>query len=65
MQAKPVGTKMVKSVQRAPTRDVGEAQCRNCRKVWIPYVHTNMAMKDEKAYNEPTESTLKILLQLQ
>ena len=28
-------------------------------------MHTNMAMKDEKAYNELMESTLEILLELQ
>ena len=65
MQAKPVGTKTVESVQRAPTTDVGEAQHRNHRKAWIPHVRANTAMKDEKAYNELTESTLEILLELQ
>ena len=64
-QAKPGGTKTVKPAQRAPTRDVGEAQRRNYRKAWIPRVRANTAMKDEKAYDEPTESTLEILLEKQ
>ena len=59
------GIKMVKSAQRTPIRDVGEAQHGNYRKVWILCVCMNMAIKDEKAYNELMESTLKILLKKQ